>query len=174
MSSPSSDWIVIPITFRAKCQICNKEVPPGRVFWSQSLKAAIHLGCMEKQKQQQAQQMIPSSYLVAPKAIESEIKKPLTNDDTTTANHDSVSSPVNDFMHSGTDKIKELICFICGSVTGCGSCAFLDNCNVREELEYCICETCSGSTTGDVQDRKNISYEAYQRAFLKQIRKLST
>ena len=40
-----TDWIEILITFRSACYFCRNEISPGQAFWSNSAKAAKHMGC---------------------------------------------------------------------------------------------------------------------------------
>jgi hypothetical protein len=41
----ATDWLEITITFSAKCNVCGKDVSPGKALWSRSAKAARHLSC---------------------------------------------------------------------------------------------------------------------------------
>ena len=43
-----TDWLEITITFNAKCNVCGKDVLPGKALWSRSAKAARHISCSKK------------------------------------------------------------------------------------------------------------------------------
>jgi hypothetical protein len=108
-----TDWLEITITFNAKCNECDKDVLPGKAFWSSSAKAAKHLSCTK---------------------IDNIIKAP------NVLAQDTLSVPV-EFMKR--EPFTELKCFMCGNKTGCNECEYLTHCEPRITSKYCICDICS-------------------------------
>jgi hypothetical protein len=112
----ATDWTEIPITFRAKCYECGKEVLAGPAFWSISKKSAKHLSCAKLKSQ----------------IID---KTPLDIKPTIVASNRKVTGNVN------KSEFIELKCFVCGKMAGCRECSFSNICN-RTVSQLCICERC--------------------------------
>jgi hypothetical protein len=110
------DWIQIQITFRTTCIECHKEILPGRAFWSNSEKAAIHLNCSNS--------------------------APSANNIRSLNNLIAEESKPSHTMSTLDTQIIELKCFICGSKTGCTKCEYLIACEQRVISKYCICDQC--------------------------------
>jgi hypothetical protein len=110
------DWIEIQITFKTLCTECQKEVPPGRAFWSSSQKAARHLACNRATS--------------------------LSNDKRSLIDIVAEKSDPSDVTSGYEDHITELKCFICGYKTGCSKCEHLVDCQQRLVSKYCICYQC--------------------------------
>jgi hypothetical protein len=132
----ATDWIQILVTFRSTCCHCGKEVPPGKAFWSNSAKAAMHLRC----KHTKDEGVITKDNL----------------------SNEIVVSPNTTDKPQVTPQIIDLKCFICGAKTGCDKCTFLSECVQRfNSKEYCICKGCSRNSVG----RAGI-YERYMQIFI--------
>lgn len=125
----AADWTEIPITFRAKCYECGKEILPGPAFWSDSTKSAKHLSCGGLKGQIEEAKTLPSS---KPPTV-SQGKEP-----------EEIRNP---------GEIIELKCFVCGKMAGCHSCPFSQICDRRIVSQLCLCETCSSSNNEDALER---------------------
>ncbi len=123
-----SDWTEIPITFRAKCYDCGKEILPGPAFWSDSKKSAKHLKCGRLKN------LIDGQTL--------EISKP-----TIVPHHKDSGGSKKAYENI------ELKCFVCGMMAGCHACTFSPICDRTIVSQVCICETCSSSPNGDVFEK---------------------
>ncbi|MDP9289322.1 MAG: hypothetical protein M3P08_14160 [Thermoproteota archaeon] len=139
----ATDWVQILVTFRSTCYHCGKEVPPGKAFWSNSAKAALHLRCKHTKDESVITKENPS--------IETAVL------------HNVNDEPVASGIHS--PKIIELQCYVCGGKTGCQECSFLSKCALRfNSGEYCICVACASNSAGAE------TYEKYKRIFLQNVK----
>ena len=132
-----TDWVKIPITFRAKCYDCGKEMVPGPALWSDSIKSAKHLKCGKSKDQIQTEEKSQTSS--TPPIV-------TANKDTGVSKH-----PYENI---------ELKCFVCGKEAGCHECTFSPICDRRIVSQLCICESCS-SHKGD-----DDVFKRYQQAFI--------
>ena len=110
-----TDWLEITITFNAKCNVCGKDVLPGKALWSRSAKAARHLSC-DKKIGNQTKTPSPMAQNIMETAFE---------------------------LIKRDSAVTELKCFICGMKTGCNGCEYLTDCEQRTVSKYCICKECS-------------------------------
>jgi hypothetical protein len=107
------DWIEISITFNTKCNECDKDILPGKDFWSTSAKATRHLSCGKTNNQ------IDKGNQVLQDIMEIDLK----------------------FVK--WESIAELQWFVCGNKTGCNECEYLTECEPRSVSKYCIFKECS-------------------------------
>ena len=137
----ATDWAEIPITFRAKCYECGKEILPGPAFWSDSKKSAKHLNCSKLKSQVGEVKTPPSSkphIILEGKEIE---------------------------KIRNTSEIIELKCFVCGKMAGCQSCTFSQICDRRIVSQMCICEACSSSNNEDALEKYQQTFvQKYMRS----------
>jgi hypothetical protein len=108
-----TDWIEIAITFNTKCNECDKDILPGKAFWSMSAKAAMHLSCGEKNNQI----------------------------DKDNSELQGITETALEFVKR--EQVGALLCFVCGKKTGCNECENLAECKPRSVSKYCICKECS-------------------------------
>jgi hypothetical protein len=140
----ATDWVQILVTFRSTCSHCGKEVSPGKAFWSNSTKTAMHLRCKHTKDDGVSTKEKPSIEIVVPHTISDG------------AHASQIRSP----------KIIDLKCYLCGGKTGCQECSFLSKCVHRfNSDEYCICMACSSHSPGGPE-----TYEKYERIFLQNVK----
>lgn len=136
----ATEWTEIPITFRAKCYECGKEIVPGPAFWSDSKKSAKHLNC-SKLKSHIGEVKTPNG------------KPPII----------SVGNEIEKIRN--THEIVELKCFVCGKMAGCQSCIFSQICDRRIVSQLCICEACSSSGNEDALEKyQQMFIQKYMRS----------
>jgi hypothetical protein len=129
-------WLEIPITFRAKCYECGKEILPGPAFWSDSKKSAKHLKCGKSKSQIEGKTLLDNKPTIVPNG-----------------------KNFRNFKNSYEN--IELKCFVCGKAAGCPTCTFSSICDRRIVSQQCICEACL-----NVKSEKEDAFKRYQQVFI--------